>query len=320
MIKNKVFVISGPTASGKTFFAIQLAKKYNAVILNADSMQIYKNLPILSAQPDTEELCQAEHRLYNILEINQSNSVFNWLELIVKESKDIFTNEKNIVIIGGTGMYISRLLNGMIDLPNTDQNLRNELNKKYEEVGYEKFYKLVNELDEESVKKIQKNDKQRLIRIYEIYQLSGKKLSVLEKTNNNKIFKDGQIFHINLFPDREILYERCERRFNLMIKDDLVINEVSDFIIKNKNYLDSNIKYSVFNTIGFYEIKDFLENKISREEMVRLTVKSTKNYAKRQFTWFRNQFKNVDYLIDCIPNKDNYLKLLENINNELVIK
>ena len=143
MIQNKIFIISGATASGKTFLAIKVAQKYNAVILNADSMQIYKGLPILSAQPNQQELQQCEHRLYGILNIDESNSVSNWLNMIKKESDDILRQNKNIVIVGGTGMYITRLIDGLTELPSTDENLRNELNNLYFQIGWDEFYKMV---------------------------------------------------------------------------------------------------------------------------------------------------------------------------------
>lgn len=317
-LHNKVFVVSGPTASGKTFLAIRLAKKYNAIILNADSMQIYKGLPVLSAQPDADELKQAEHRIFNLLEIYESNSVFKWLELVKKESKDIFSQNKNIVIVGGTGMYISRLINGIIDIPDTDIEIRNRLNTLYDEIGWEKFYEKAKLIDPEFAATIKKNDKHKIIRICEIYELCGKKMSDLMKQDNQKLFDDKQIFHINLFPNREILYDRCEKRFKLMLQNDLVIDEVRQFLIDNKEYVDSGKKFSVYTTIGFNEIKQYLENKLTREEMFELSVKNTRNYAKRQYTWFRNQFKTLDFLLNDIPNKNNYERILEDINNKLI--
>jgi tRNA dimethylallyltransferase len=309
-VNNKVFVISGPTASGKTFLAIEIAKKFNGVILNADSCQIYKGLPTLSAQPNANEMREAEHRLYSVLEPQDHSTVFGWLKMIEKESAEIFNRGKNVVVVGGTGMYISRLINGIIDLPDTNAEIRNELNELYKKIGWDEFYQIVLKIDEKAALKINKNDKHRLIRIYEIYRSCGKKISELENGENKKIFADEQIFHINLFPDRDVLYRRCEERFLYMVKNARVIEEVSTFIKQNDIIFNHN-------TIGFGEIKSYLERRINIEEMIHLAVKETKNYAKRQCTWFRNQFKNVDFLIKEVPNRENCEDFLRQINNKL---
>lgn len=301
MFENKIIVISGPTASGKSYLAIELAKKINGIILNADSMQVYTDLPILSAQPSKNDLEKIEHRLYSYLTPYESNSVYIWLEMIKKNVEEIIINKKIPIIVGGTGMYISRLINGIKELPNVNINLRNKLNKLYEDIGWDKFYKIVENIDKESILKLKKNDKQRLIRIYEIFETSGTKLSTLENMPNNILFKREDIIHINLLPNRDILYERCEIRFANMLQE--AIDEVKNFILKYSDIF--NIKNSILNTIGLIEIKNYLENKISYEEMFYLSVKKTKNYAKRQYTWFKNQFKNLDFLIKEIPNKEN---------------
>jgi tRNA dimethylallyltransferase len=304
-MQNKVFVISGPTASGKTSLAIEVAKKFNGVVLNADSCQIYKGLPILSAQPNKEELSRVEHRLYGILEPTENNTVFKWLELIKRESEEIMAKNKNVVIVGGTGMYISRLIDGIIDLPSTDLKVRKELNELYEKIGGDEFYKKVYEIDEETVLRLNKNDKHRLIKVYEIYRICGRKMSSFKDKENKKLFSDEQIIHINLFPDREILYERCERRFLNMVNNDAVIDEVRLFIEKYKDILNNGEHYYIYNTLGFREIRNYLEQKISIADAIHLSIRETKNYAKRQYTWFKNQFKNVDFLFKSVFNEEN---------------
>ncbi len=298
---DNTIVISGPTASGKSFLALELAKKIDGIVINADAMQIYKGLPILSAQPNDEEKNTVEHKLYGIFEPTESNSVFRWLELVKNTINKTIKNNKIPIVVGGSGMYISRLINGIRELPDTDENLRKELNELYDKIGWDEFYKIVKDIDEESLINLKQNDKHRLIKIYEIYKTSGQKLSNWEKLPNNAIFDKNKFIHINLFPDRDILYDRCEKRFKIMMEN--AVDEVKNFIL-NYNVFNGE-KYSILNTIGLLEIKDYIDNKISFNETIDVAVKKTRNYAKRQYTWFKNQFKSLDFLINEIPNNGN---------------
>jgi tRNA dimethylallyltransferase len=316
-MQGKIFVVSGPTASGKTLLGIEIAKKFNGVVLNADSCQIYKGLPVLSAQPDHREIGEAEHRLYGILGIGDQNTVFCWLELVKGEVDEIFTNGKNAVIVGGTGMYISRLINGIIELPKTDPNVRKELNELYSEIGCDAFYKKVCECDKEAAAKVNKNDGYRLIKIYETYKTSGQKVSDFGKRENKKFFSGSEIIHINLFPEREVLYRRCLSRFMAMVETGGVIQEVEEFIRNNREVLEDGKRYNVCSTIGFKEIQSYLGGAINKEEMITQAVKKTRNYAKRQRTWFRNQFKNVDFLIEKVPTMGSCENILQQISNKL---
>lgn len=310
-MNKKIVVISGLTASGKSALAIEIAKNINGVILNADSMQIYKGLPILSAQPNVKDLSLIEHRLYNYLEPYESNSVFKWLQLIKTNIDDVLLNEKIPVIVGGTGMYISRFINGIKYLPDTNLELRNELNKLYENIGWDRFYNMVEEIDKESLNNIKKNDKHKLIRIYEIYKTSGKTLSYFEKLENEKLFERDKILHINIIPNKEDVYKSCNKRFQIMLDDLNVINEVKTFINNNDNIFNSNS--SILHTVGLLEIRDFINKKIDYDKMFESATKNTRNYAKRQFTWFKNQFKSVDFFINILINKDNIKQITEEV-------
>ena len=295
---NKIIVISGITASGKSELGLILAQKIDGIIINADSMQIYKGLPILSAQPDKNNLLAVDHRLYSFLSPYSSNSVFDWITLAITEINDAFLSNKVPIIVGGTGMYITRLINGIRDTPTADKNLRNELSDLYEKISWNNFFETVNKIDPESAQKIKKNDKQRLIRIYEIYKLSGKKASVLEKEKNTNFFERENIFHINVLPERDVIYHRCEERFRKILVN--AIDEVKILINNYPNILDKY--YPIQNTIGLIQISKYLNNNINYEEMFDSSVRETRRYAKRQYTWFKNQFKYVDFLFDKIPN------------------
>ncbi|MDR1499077.1 MAG: tRNA (adenosine(37)-N6)-dimethylallyltransferase MiaA [Rickettsiales bacterium] len=306
---GKIIVISGPTAGGKSYLAVELAKKINGVVLNADSMQIYEGLPILSAQPNAEDYSVVEHKLYGILPPHDSNSVFRWLELVVNSINKTFESGKIPIVVGGTGMYISRFVDGIRELPSTDEKLRSRLNEMYKNIGWNGFYEMVKKIDEESILKLKMNDKQRLIRIFEIYEISGVRMSEWEKLPNKTYFGGKDILHINISPDREILYKRCELRFEIIFKT--CIEEVKNFTTNYGNIFGK--KYPILNTIGLLEVKDYIEGKTDRNETLYRGIKKTKNYAKRQYTWFRNQFKNLDFLLKEIPNRDNINSIINNI-------
>ena len=304
---NKIIVISGPTASGKSSLAFELAKKINGCIINADSMQLYKGLPILSAQPSQREQELIEHRLYSILEPNENNSVYIWLKLVEESVNNIMYNGKTPIIVGGTGMYISRLINGIKDLPTITQELRNETIELFNKRGDDKFYNVVKEIDGKAVEKLNKNDKQRLMRIYEIYKISGNNLSFYENVQNSYIFNPKAFFHINLNIDRDILYKRCKNRFELILND--AKQEVKEFLKKYSYILDRKQKYSVLSTLGLSEFIEYNNDIITEEELIENTIKTTRHYAKRQYTWFRNQFTKFDYTLNTVPTKETVDKI-----------
>ncbi len=297
---KRILVISGPTASGKSFLAHMLALKLDGVIINADSMQIYKGLPILSAQPSIKEQKEVEHRLYSFLEPSDNNSVYKWLVYV----KEILNNTKKLpIIVGGTGMYISRLIFGIKQLSDIPEHIRKESIELYNQLGYTKFLELATSIDPQKASNIGLNDKQRLMRIYEIQRTTGYNLSYFDNLQNEYVVDPNIIFHINILPDRNILYDRCLLRFKAML--DYLDEEVKQFIDQYSFLLNTNQNYAVTNTLGFKEYIDFLKGKCSFEEMLEASVKSTRHYAKRQITWFKNQFKFFNFKISSIPDLNN---------------
>lgn len=307
-MQNKIIIISGPTASGKSSLAFELATLINGCVINADSMQIYKGLPILSAQPSTEEQNIIEHKLYSYLEPNENNSVYIWLKLVENCIKDTFKEGKLPIVVGGTGMYISRLVKGIKELPNIPFELRDQTIKLFEKIGYNEFYNLVQNIDHDAVNKLNKNDKQRLMRIYEIYKISGKNLTYYENVKNDYLFNQNMFFHINLSINRESLYDRCRKRFEMIVND--AENEVDLFLNKYSYVLNSKSKYSIISTLGFKEFLDFKNGIISKKELIENTVKTTRHYAKRQCTWFKNQFDKFDYQLLDIFNNNNLVEIV----------
>jgi len=302
IMSEKIFVISGPTASGKSGLALQFADYKDITIINADSLQIYQGLAILSSQPTISEQNQVSHKLYSILETHESSSVALWLKLANQEIKNCWQNNKIPVIVGGTGMYISKLIEGINEIPEIQHSIKSQAKEEFESLGIENFRKKLISLGEEK-EKIEKLDKQRLIRIYEVFNQTGKSLSWWQN-QSLKTFFSPQIFtHINLNPDRNLLYKNCNLRFEKMMENG-AINEVN-------NLLKQGIKEDsqVTKTLGFLEIKQFLSKEISEKEAIEIASQKTRNYAKRQLTWFRNQLPNK-IIFEENQQALNYLKSL----------
>jgi len=271
-MSQRIVVISGPTASKKSALALDLAQNKDIAIINADSLQIYAGLPILSSQPTQDEQKQVEHFLYSHLKPHESCSVALWLNL-VKEIVEKIADKKLPVIVGGSGMYISKLIEGISEIPEISNANKDKARQLYEELGHDEFKKFTNG---------QAIDKQRLIREYEVFLQSGKAISFWQN-NHKKILPNSEFLHINLNPPREKLYQNCNLRFEIMLKNG-ALEEVKN--LANQGISDD---LPITKTIGFYEIRDFLDGKISEEKMLEIASQKTRNYAKRQLTWFRHQ-------------------------------
>ncbi len=285
--KTPIIVISGPTGIGKSKLAISLAKKINGVIINADSMQIYKELKIISSQPSERDKKIISHELYGIRSIYQSFSVMEWLEL-VKEKLDIIFNKNKIpIIVGGTGMYIKSAINGISKIPKVDKEVFEHCSKLFEKIGIVEFKKLVEEVDKDfTVKKI---DKQRLIRAYSVYLQTDKSISEWHKNSYvNKVY--NTFFSILLEQEREKNYQNCENRFEQFINNG-AIEEVK--FLKDKKF-DRSLPG--FKCLGVIWILKYLEKEISLKDAILLSKRDTRRYVKRQLTWFRHNF-NPDQIL-----------------------
>ncbi len=299
---KKAIIISGPTASGKSSLALQAADYSDIAIINADALQIYRGLPILSSQPTTQDIKIAPHFLYSHFLPEESCSVGLWLQLVKSALEEAWWQNKIPLIVGGSGMYISKLLDGIAEIPAIDGSIKEEAIELYKNLSHEEFVQNLillsaeknseevgAEILEKNNKKLENLDKQRLIRSYEVLKQTGKTIFWWQKQPTKKIF-DSQIFtHINLNIPREQLYKNCNSRFEIMLKNG-AIEEVEALI--NEGFNDNS---QISKTLGFAEIKDFLQQKITYEKALETAAQKTRNYAKRQLTWFRHQFveKNI---------------------------
>lgn len=285
-MKPIVYVIGGPTASGKSKLAVELAKKVNGEIISADSMQIYKEMNIGTAKVNKEEMQGVQHYLVDFVSPDERYSVSNFKKDAEKAIEEILEKGKTPIVVGGTGLYIDSLIYG-IEFQNEEVDLeyREKLNKVADEKGLESLYKKAQEIDPEAMKKISINDRKRIIRVLEIYHKTGKTKTEQElQSRKNEVKYEYKVFAITM--DREKLYERIEKRVDFMIEQGL-IEEVKQILEK----------YHTFPTamqgLGYKEVVEYLEDSCTKEEMIEKIKKETRHYAKRQLTWFRKNKETI---------------------------
>ena len=297
--KSKIILISGPTASGKSSFAIKLAKKVNGEIINADSMQVYKQLKVISARPDQKKSQKIRHHLYGFHDIKKNFSTGNWLKLVFKKIEEIKKRKKTPILVGGTGLYFKALTDGLVKIPSIPVKIRNQIRLMHSKVGQDKFYNKLLKLDPTSRNKINPTDPHRSIRAYEV-KLHTKK-SIREWYKNTKSnFQKSDFYKIYIdFPRLELI-ERINLRSKEMIKNG-AIKEVKNFI-KLKVKKDK----SVNKAIGINEIRQYLNNEKKLEDIIENISIKTRQYAKRQSTWARGNMKSW---LKLKPNElNNFLK------------
>ena len=275
---KKIVIISGATACGKSDLAMKLAQKKDVAIINADSLQIYQGLPILSSQPSNADQKKVKHFLYSHFSPSQNSSVGIWLNLTKDAVEKCWKSQKTPVIVGGSGMYLSKLVDGISTIPEILPEFRNESRQLYDKIGHENFQKKLIELGEDEIL-----DKQRLTRAYEVLCQTGKSIFWWQNQPLVKIFDEANFVHVNLNPSREKIYQNCNSRFEQMLKNG-AIEEVQNLLNQGINN-----KMQITKTLGFAEICDFLLGKKNKEKIIEISTQKTRNYAKRQLTWFRHQ-------------------------------
>ena len=279
-LKSKIILISGPTASGKSNFSIKLAKKINGEIINADSMQVYKELKILSARPNLKDYQSIKHHLYGFHSVKNNFSTGDWLKNAIKKIKEIRRRKKIPIFVGGTGLYFKALTEGLVSIPNIPIKHRKNIRDLQKKLGQKKFYQKLIKLDPNSKEKINSTDTQRSIRAYEVKQYTKKSLHDWFK-NTKSYFEKEDFYKIYIDYPREELIQRIGKRTEQMIKIG-AINEVKRFV-KLKVRKDK----SVNKAIGIHEIKEYLEKRNDMSEVIEKISIKTRQYAKRQSTWAR---------------------------------
>ena len=280
--QSKIILISGPTASGKSNFAVKIAKKIEGEIINADSMQVYKKLKILTARPNKQEQKNIKHHLYGFVDLNEKFSTGQWLELTIKKIKNIQKKKKIPILVGGTGLYFQSLINGLVKIPEIPLKFRNKVRLMSKKEGQKKFYKKLLKVDPKVKNKFDPNDIQRTIRAFEIKSFT--KISMYEWLKKTKSeFKDEEFIKLYIDFVREDLIKRISLRSVTMIEKG-AIQEVKKFIkLKIKKDL------SVNRVIGIDELTQYLDKKINLDQAQELISIKTRQYAKRQATWARSR-------------------------------
>ncbi len=281
-LKSKIILISGPTASGKSELAIKFAKKINGEIINADSMQVYKELKILTARPVKENTNKIKHHLYGFQSVKNEFSTGQWLKLVKKKIREIRNKNKIPILVGGTGLYFKALTDGLVKIPKIPKTIRNKIRSKQKQMGQKKFYLKLLKLDKFVKNKIVSTDIQRSLRAYEVIYFTKKSIFEWYKKTKSQ-FKIDEFLKIYIDYPKEILVNKISKRVDQMIKDGAV-EEVQNF--EKLNLKSDNNLYKV---IGIREIKDFIDKKTSLKEMKLNIVIKTRQYAKRQRTWSRGQ-------------------------------
>ena len=286
MYKPKVIVICGPTASGKTALSIELAKKIDGEIISCDSMQIYKDMNIGTAKVTKEEMQGIRHYMIDFVSPDTRYSVADYKNDAEKAIETIINKGKIPIIVGGTGLYVDSLIYG-IEYPEIkfDEEYRKRLEKEADEKGLEFLYNKAKEIDKQAMQKISLNDKKRIIRVLEIYHATGKTKTEQEIESRKKEIKyEYKVFAINM--NREKLYERINIRVDKMIENGL-IEEVKN-LKKKYNHFPTAMQ-----GLGYKEVVEYLQNQITRDEMIEKIKQESRRYAKRQLTWFRKNKETI---------------------------
>ncbi len=301
MTKPKIVVICGPTASGKTALSIKVAKQINGEIISADSMQIYDEMNIGTAKPSLKEMEGIKHYLIGNISPTVRYSVANFKKDAIKAIEEILKKGKTPIVVGGTGLYIDSLING-IEYDNLEIDLayRNKLEEKSRKDGLEELYKRATKIDPLAMEKISQNDKKRIFRVLEIYHSTGKTKTEQEIESKSKENPYNFIvFGINM--EREKLYERINKRVDIMIENGLV-DEVKNLINKYDNLP------TAMQGLGYKEVVEYLNGDIDYDEMIEKIKQETRRYAKRQLTWFRRN-KQITW-VDGLENMQNNINII----------
>lgn len=279
----KAIIIAGPTASGKSALAIDIAEKYPVTIINADSQQVYKELSILSARPSPADEAKVPHRLFGILPASEVCSAGRWLEMVKVEIEKSISSGRTPLLVGGTGLYLKALTDGLSPIPQINPEVREKARALWDEIGPEQFIKRLFDVDPLSATTIAPTDSQRLIRAFEVSLSTGRPFSSWKEEPREMVVKGISFATVQLVPVREVLYEAINARFDKMMEMGAMIE------VKNLLKLGLDKDLPAMKALGVPELISHIEGKISLSEALEKAKTASRNYAKRQLTWARHQ-------------------------------
>lgn len=277
-----VTLIAGPTASGKSALALKMARETGAVIINADSQQLYADLRILTARPSPEDEALADHRLYGVADAAEAWSVGQWSRAALTILDELRTENRPAVLVGGTGLYFAALTRGLADIPPVPPAVRDQIEADYLAQGEAAFRARLADVDPQAAQSIEVGDRQRLVRAMSVHSASGRSLTDW-KARTRPLLEPGSWTGLVLEPDRAVLYANCDRRVDMMVETG-VLTEVRRLIARNLSPALPALK-----AVGVRELAAYTSGDLEREPAVAALKQATRNYAKRQLTWFRNQ-------------------------------
>ena len=301
--KPNIILLAGPTASGKSKMAIQLAKSLNGEIINADSMQVYKELKILTSRPSLSDEKKVKHHFYGFISVKKDFSTGNWIKLVKKKINEIILKKKIPILVGGTGLYFNALTKGFVEIPKIPKKFRKKVRFLHQKEGQNKFFKRLLKIDPKALNYINKSDTQRTIRAYEVKKYTKK--SLYEWIRETKLIYNANIFSkFFINPPRELLLKKINLRVEKMFKNG-VKKEVEKFI-----KLKVPKEHSANKSIGLREIKKYLDKEESLNHVKEVIKIRTRQYAKRQFTWARGKMTSWKMIYP-----KNYKEILNKIHN-----
>ncbi|OGU55023.1 MAG: tRNA (adenosine(37)-N6)-dimethylallyltransferase MiaA [Ignavibacteria bacterium RBG_13_36_8] len=301
-MERRVILILGPTCSGKTKVGIELAEKLRTEIISADSRQIYKYLDIGTAKPPIEELAKVKHHFVDTLELNGTYNVSKFEHDALQVIADIHAKNKVPIVVGGSGLYIKALVDGIFDTVDVDEEYREELHSLRKKYGNEYLYNKLNKVDSEIARNMLPQNWKRVMRALEVYHISGEPISELQKKHKREL--NVSFLQFGLLWERKVLYKNIDARVDQMIRSGL-LGELEN-ILQRGNARNLN----ALNTVGYKELISYFDREITLEKAIELIKRNTRRYAKRQLTWFRKD-KRIKWFE--VENYNDLGKIVENV-------
>ena len=297
---NPLVLIAGPTASGKSAVSLWLAENAPGTVINGDALQLYRDLSVLTARPSPEDEARAPHRLYGVLDGGEVSSAAWWAEAATQEIEAAWAQQRLPIVTGGTGLYLRTLLHGIVPVPDIDESVRADVRSRMETEGPEALHAELSRLDPVTAARLGPRDRQRIARALEVVLATGTPLSQFQQERTGGLADRqgvGPIIRCVILPDREILYQRCDLRLEAMIAAG-ALDEVKNLLARG---LPPEVP--VMKAVGVPELAAYIDNSLDLQEAIAQAQQATRNYAKRQYTWFRNQCRDWNFITTHDPER-----------------